>query len=285
MISNTSLISKFSNYRRFCSLTSTPTKMFDCGLLNMPLDLVFVRHGAAEGNLAYREARAGNNSRFTAKFMSTHESRWRLTPEGCLQAQIAGEWIRNNITQKFGLYLTSEYVRALETAAHLHLPGAHWARNIFLREKKFGSSIQMRKRDPFYWHPPSGESLADVALRVDHILESLSEIEIDPSAVIIVTHYNVIQIFSARIEMIPQIDFQTYMKKKENVFRNACVLHYTRKNPKSGQISPVYKWRRLASPWKDGNSVHPPWQEIPYLLMSNQDLENNIKNFEPQPPI
>ena len=104
----------------------------------MPIDLVLVRHGAAEGNLAFKESRKGNNALFTNEFMSRHESKWSLTSEGRHQAIETGKWIQENISPFFGAYLTSEYIRALETAALLNFPNAHWEKNGFLRERNFG---------------------------------------------------------------------------------------------------------------------------------------------------
>ncbi len=34
------------------------------------------------------------------------------------------------------------------------------------RKERFKDDMELRKRDYFYWHPPNGESLANVCLRV-----------------------------------------------------------------------------------------------------------------------
>ena len=262
------------------------------GIMKMPIDLVLVRHGAAEGNLAFKESRKGNNALFTSEFMSRHESKWRLTKEGRRQAIETGKWIQENISPFFGAYLTSEYIRALETAALLNFPNAHWEKNGFLRERNFGRlssltyedrekrfsrELEMRKRDAFYWMPPSGESLADVALRVDYIIGSLQHIDLRPSSAIIVTHFNVMQIFRTRIEGIMQSNFEKALIKvpEELKIKNGGVIHYTRRNPGTGEVEDQYKWRRIITPWKRPQK-EPKWYYLEERYLTNEDILNEL---------
>ena len=62
---------------------------------------------------------------YTDEFRARHSSSFRLTERGCKQAEKAGAWIRKEFPG-FDRYLVSEYLRALETAALLNLPGADW---------------------------------------------------------------------------------------------------------------------------------------------------------------
>ena len=278
-------------------MLSTPSRFasnrITLGFLNMPIDLVLVRHGASEGNMAFAQGRKGNNSLFTPRFMETHESRWRLTAEGKRQVTITGKWIRQNISYHFGRYLTSEYVRALETAALLELPHSNWERNVFLRERNFGrlaslsyddrrqrfaDEMKFRKRDSFYWTPPSGESLANLALRCDYILDSLAEFPVRPSSAILVTHFNVMQVLRTRIEMIRQKNFERDLIKvdEKHKIKNATVIHYTRRNPETKMIEPVYKWKRFATPWLGGDFAAPKWEEIKYHYLTNEEIEKDI---------
>ena len=280
------------------SATSRPSSgsRIALGILNMPIDLVLVRHGASEGNMAFAQGRKGNNSLFTPTFMETHESKWRLTQEGKHQVTITGRWIRQHIGYHFGRYLTSEYVRALETAALLRLPHSNWERNVFLRERNFGrlaslsyddrrkrfaDEMKFRKRDSFYWTPPSGESLANLALRCDYILDSLAELPARPSSAILVTHFNVIQVFRTRIEMIRQKNFERDLIQvdEKHKIKNATVIHYTRRNPETKKIEPVYKWKRFATPWLGGEFADPKWEEINYHYLTNEDIEKDIREF------
>lgn len=113
----------------------------------MPVDLVLVRHGQSEGNLAQRLCRqqqqqraegsstssdkksggpgtggasAGQTSSdkateasgvWSKEFRERHNSLYRLTDKGRMQAAVAGRWIRSNVATLFDKYFTSEYVR------------------------------------------------------------------------------------------------------------------------------------------------------------------------------
>lgn len=109
----------------------------------MPLDLVLVRHGQSEANVASRHSREGDHSLFTDEFRKKHDSQYRLTNEGVKQAKAAGKWIRENFKRPyFDRYLTSEYARAMETAALLNLPESKWYIDFFLREREWGGIWQ-----------------------------------------------------------------------------------------------------------------------------------------------
>src|SRR5215218_5309111 len=91
----------------------------------LPIDVVLVRHGESEGNEATRRAREGDPSQLES-LRGRHSSFWRLTDEGIAQARRSGAWLRDAFPNGFDRYFTSEYVRAMETAAHLEIPGSEW---------------------------------------------------------------------------------------------------------------------------------------------------------------
>jgi broad specificity phosphatase PhoE len=276
--------------RRFVSIRlPDPASM---GVLNMPMDLVLVRHATAEGNLAFRASRKGDHQFFTPSFMELHESRWRLTAAGRKEAMITGKWIQEHISSHFDRYLCSEYVRALETAALLGLPNSHWERAVFLRERNFGrlsslsyrerdrrfaDALKLRQLDAFYWTPPSGESLANVSLRVDYVLDSLAEFDEPLQSAIVVTHIHVIQVFRSRLEMIGQRDFERELinVERKHKIMNGSLIHYTRRDPVSKEVAPVYKWKRFWFPWHDRADA-PVWEDIQYKYLTNEDLLKEI---------
>ena len=113
---------------------------------------------------------------------------WRLTDKGRDQALAAGAWLAKEGLQEFDRYYVSEYLRAMETAARLDLPASQWFTEMLLRERDWGSmdlmseeervnllsdELQRLELDPFYYAPPSGESMADVAQRIDRLIEAL----------------------------------------------------------------------------------------------------------------
>lgn len=48
---------------------------------------------------------------YTPEFKRRHSSAYRLTDVGIDQAKVAGQWIRENIGDRFDRYYTSEFVR------------------------------------------------------------------------------------------------------------------------------------------------------------------------------
>ena len=104
----------------------------------MPVEMVIVRHGESIGNAAYRASCKGDCSLFTKEVLCQESSQSPLTPTGIKQSELMGEWIRNNISQTFDRYLTSDYVRAIETAKHLGFKNSNWEENTLLRERDWG---------------------------------------------------------------------------------------------------------------------------------------------------
>ena len=101
----------------------------------LPIDIIFVRHGQSEGNVANKASRKGDNSFFTPGFRERHSRAFRLTDKGIEQAKSAGLWLKKNIPMPIDRFYVSDYVRAKETAIHLELPSAQWRTEYQLRER------------------------------------------------------------------------------------------------------------------------------------------------------
>ena len=80
---------------------------------------MLVRHGESEGNLVNARSRQGDDSLFTPEHLGRHSFEWHLTDRGIEQAKAAGRFLREEGRLPFDVCLTSEYVRAMETAAYL----------------------------------------------------------------------------------------------------------------------------------------------------------------------
>eukprot|EP01112_Ceratiomyxa_fruticulosa_P021756 TRINITY_DN7777_c0_g1_i1.p1 TRINITY_DN7777_c0_g1~~TRINITY_DN7777_c0_g1_i1.p1 ORF type:complete len:412 (-),score=78.75 TRINITY_DN7777_c0_g1_i1:372-1607(-) len=256
-----------------------------------PYELVLVRHGQSEGNEAQSRSKKGDLSAYTPEFKKKHSSAYRLTDKGIAQAVRAGEWIRENIGDRFDRYYTSEYVRAMETAALLELPGATWYTEIVLRERdkgtldnisytekneRFGDELARRKRDSFFWAPPGGESIANVCVRVDHTFNTLRR-ECKNQKVIIVCHGEVMWAFRVRLERLSQIRYQQLQSSKDpkDAIHNTTVLHYTRIHPVTGEIYPYFKFMRSECPWHPEYSTG--WMEFERPTYSNEELMQSVK--------
>jgi len=256
----------------------------------MPIDLVLVRHGESEGNLAQAKSVQGDQAAWAEKeFKNRHTSLYRLTDIGREQARIGGEWLRNNIGS-FDAYYSSEYVRAMETAALLDLEGP-WVSDFFLRERdqgvlanvskkdrleKFAHEVEKRDQDVFYFAPPGGESIANACLRVNRVL---SELRTGCSGfkVIMVCHGNIIWGFRLCIEHMNQERFRELNSSTEHKLVNGTIIHYSRRHPKTGEISATLDWMRIICPWNESLSVDKgAWMPIHRPLWTNEELLKRV---------
>lgn len=263
----------------------------------MPIDLVLVRHGESEGNVANRRSRAGDHSAYTPEFRQRPSAHWRLTERGRAQARVAGAWLRTEIVpsrpptaQVFDRHYTSEYIRAMETAALLELPHATWYLDPYLRERDFGQldvmpdaerrarfadEVDRRERDGFYWAPPGGESMASVCLRVDRVLHTLHR-ECSDHRVVIICHGETMVAFRMRIERITQRRYHELVaaedtKAQIHNVQNCEVFHYSRRDPASRELASHYRWVRSVCPWDPSRSRN-VWEPIARPRFSNADL-------------
>ncbi|MCR4333693.1 MAG: histidine phosphatase family protein [Patescibacteria group bacterium] len=248
--------------------------------MTLPIDLVLVRHGQSEGNKAKRLSEAGDDSAYTDDFLIRHSAGFRLTDKGREQALQTGKFLRKdwfgNYTG-FNRYITSEYLRAMETAGHLQLPGAEWYCEPYLterdwgeldiypeneRQERFGAELQRREIEPFFWRPPNGESFLGLCRRVDRVLDTLHR-ECSDKHVLIVCHGEVMRAFQVRIERISQVRFKELMlsRKSEDRIYNCQVVHYTRANPADGALSPYAGWVKWTRP-TDTPVTTSGWQKI-----------------------
>lgn len=256
--------------------------------MNMPVDLVLVRHGESEGNVARKLSLNGDDSVFTEEFRGRHNSRLRLTNRGREQARATGIWLKSNMPRTYDRYLVSGYLRAVETAALLDLPDAVWHQEFYLRERDLGLFEIMPENDkknkhpevyrqfqldPFYWIPPNGESIAQLCLRVDRVLHTLHR-ECSDKRVLIVCHGLVIWAFRIRIERFTPTQYlkKSQSRKSADQIHNCQVIHYTRRDPGIGQLSDSLEWVRSVCPWNE-SSRDSKWQKICRPTFTNKDLQ------------
>lgn len=262
--------------------------------MTMPIDFVLVRHGESEGNIANSRSRQGDDTDFDEKFLKRHSSKFRLTDKGRKQAQIAGLWIKENIGTDFFRYYASEYIRAMETAALLNLPGAKWYVDFYLRERNWGAldlmtdhdrrlhfakDLERREIDSFYWTPPRGESMADLCRRLDRVLGTMHR-ECADKKVIIVCHGEVMWAIRVRLERMLQSRFQELDNSKHpfDHIHNCQVLHFTRRNPQTREISPYMDWLKSVCPW-DISLSRNEWEKIERHRFTNEELLAEVELY------
>jgi NAD+ kinase len=255
--------------------------------MTMPLDLVLVRHGESEGNVAFGSSRRGDPSHFTPDFLARHSSKWRLTEKGVQQARAAGHWVRQHLAPTFDRYYVAEFLRAMETAAHLGFAEARWRCEFYLRERdwgifdrmswqerreRYGEELKRREMDTFFWTPPGGESMADLCLRIDRVLDTLHRECVD-RRVILICHGEVMWAFRVRLERMPQDRYRELDSSRDPQIKihNCQVLHYTREDPQTKTIVPHLNWMRSVCPW-DLSLSDNEWRPIFRAKVTNEEL-------------
>lgn len=204
-------------------------------MTNLPVDLVLVRHGQSEGNLYGDMAEGGMRDRLHSK----HTSDFRLTDLGRLQAGRAGA-ILQQMVGSFDKMYCSEYVRAVETAAHMVLPESSFQTDFLIREQDNGT--QKGQANPLeeytkatrplarWWVRKGGlgESFADMCVRLRLFLDQLR----DTAAglrVVVVCHANVIRGFRALLEDMKATEYDDVVDWK---VPNCHIRWYTRREGK-----------------------------------------------------
>lgn len=274
--------------------------------MGMPNDLVLVRHGQSEGNVATDASKRGDDSWYTEAFMTTPGHQWLLTDTGRAQAATAGAWIAEQVTPVFDRCFVSPYVRTLQTAALLGLPGAQWRENRALRERSWGDidslpksqfearpeyrlNAVLKRNDPLYWAPPNGESIAEVAEdRVRNVLSTLHR-EADGQKVIAVAHGELMQAFQLVLARLSDREFVDMDRDKAQKIHNCEVMHYTRLDPSNETQAPRLSWLRRAHPVLEGGSWQmrtTPWTRLSSATFSNEELLErvaDVPSLRPEP--
>lgn len=254
-----------------------------------PLELVFVRHGESEGNVAVKASEDGDTSYFTEEFRSRHSSTWNLTPKGEEQAKAAGEWIKENINGGvFDEYYASTYRRAKRTAGLLGLPNAIWHLRDYIREHDWGNldvmtdeerrekyPDVMRNHDinPYYFASPGGESLADVLIRARVGIIATLYRDVPDKRAIVVSHGNMMWPIRIIMENLLPEDYLRLKKEKDpkDKINNCQIFQYTRIDPETGEINERFNWMRSVCPWKLDPELN-KWRPIVHKKYTNEEL-------------
>lgn len=256
--------------------------------MTMPLHLVLVRHGEGEGNVAQKRVKQGDDG-LMSKLDHVHTEKWRLSPRGREQAVATGKWLREQFPCVYTRYLTSWYIRAIETAGLLALPNAKWRLHSMLSERNWGQlssataeqrsagplaeNLSFRERDDFWWSPRDGESLASVLNRSHAFFDSLHREQSDGS-VIIVCHGEVMWAMRLLIERTTPQQFRKLFESEQNFdhIHHGQVLHFTRVNPQgTTEIRSRLDWMRSVCPWDTTRSSN-EWQLIKRPTFTNNQL-------------
>ncbi|KAH3758405.1 phosphoglycerate mutase family protein [Pelomyxa schiedti] len=235
---------------------------------NMPVDLVIVRHGESEGNLCKKSFLTGNGNSLYSLFASRHTSEYRLTEKGRLQSRAAGRYIKEHLGT-FDFYFSSEYIRTLESAYELELPGACWTTDFYVRS----GFRDKATRTPQEVDPTGDETLGHSCLRVDQFLQKLTR-HCSGMRVIVVCHHGISYTLRLLLERTMRPEFIAAVKNPSNPIGNGHILHYTRRDPVTHMIHRHVNWMRSIDPLTCREP--PPWESITRPTWTNEQLWERI---------
>ncbi len=261
--------------------------------MTLPIDLVLMRHGQSEVNLANERSRRGDESDFTDAYIRRHASRVRLTAHGCEQIAAARTWLLRQELATFDGYYCSDYVRAKESAARLRLSFAAWGEDFAIRERdwgmletlprlarieRFAEELERRRSHAFYWRPPGGESIADVCVRVEWFLRRVGGAHSN-GRVIAVSHGEALWAFRMLIERLPVARFLELQQSKvpQDYMRNSLIIHYTRRNPEDPtDVRSEPAWMRRVYALDPSLSPN-RWEELSAPRYTNEELLASVE--------
>ena len=205
-----------------------------------PAEIVLVRHGHSVGNLADAQAREQGAERLD---LDARDADVELSDTGRAQADAVADWLAAGADDRApSVVLTSPYRRAAETAQRAVAPGGlEPVLDERLRERDLGvfdglTGLGIKARYPeeaerrqklgkFYYQPPSGESWADVVLRVRSLLDDLRH-GYDGERVWLFTHQAVISSFRYVLEEISEEELLEI--DRDTPIPNASLTRYRR---------------------------------------------------------
>lgn len=235
-----------------------------------PQSLAIVRHGQSAGNVARDLAEAKDLPIIDIELRDIDVP---LSELGHRQAAAVGSWYAEQPkNERPEIILSSPYLRALETAAHiqkaLRAKGDR-VEIVFderLREREFGILDRLTKRGiterfpfeaelrgrlgKFYYRPPGGESWTDVILRLRSVLDSLARDYAD-RRVLIVCHSVVIlclrYLFEAMTEQ------EVLRIEREFDIANCSVTTYRFEKAEGTAGHPILTTFNFVAPLKESN--------------------------------
>ncbi|MCW2794472.1 MAG: histidine phosphatase family protein [Nocardioides sp.] len=214
-----------------------------------PVELTLVRHGESVGNRADNAAREASREQLD---LDDRDADVALSDTGREQAGALAGWIKGSgVLGPPTLVISSPYRRAAETAARTASAlGVDLVLDERLRERDLGvfdglTGVGIRARYPeeaerrtkvgkFYYQPPSGESWADVTLRVRSLLQDLRH-GYDGERLWLFTHQAVIMSFRYVLE---GLDEETLLGIDREVrIPNASLTTYRRDGDRLDLVS------------------------------------------------
>lgn len=236
----------------------------------LPLDILFIRHGESEGNIAARYDDIGIPD-LQEKISKKTGYDYRLTKTGREQARSAGVWIKKNISKKFDRYFTSDLLRARETASLLRIENAKWTLDTDIREQHL---------------PPRSEPWLDTSLFRSWGVNSFMDMLLRTCgglSVVVVCHATIIRSFMIRLEQLKYKNFHDVEHNPDLTVKNCEIVWYSRRNPSTQAMAPTLSWKSMIVPYEafPSTSTNVVWKEIVIPSFSNTDLMKSVEKSSP----
>lgn len=252
-------------------------------------DIIFVRHGESEGNVASRD-----DSIRTEEFDAESSYHYRLTKKGRRQAKETGKWILSQFPNGFDAYLCSPFARTRETAALLNLPNAEWMLEAGLEEANdhihdrfeddndisYSKELKKIMKETFKLQN-TRRFIKDMqhveAFITQYIFNNITNSE----RIIVVCHANVLKYIQYRLEYM-SIE---QLKDHRIETRNCEVFWYSRRAifGVEGQLLPPLTWYKTGY-WHELGKVNDliqDWRYIKPIIFTNQDLLSQVEKSSP----
>lgn len=250
--------------------------------MGMPNNLVLVRHGESEANVAQRLEREGNRAEIPKQFWDRHDWQHRLSLKGVEQARAAGNWLVENfgdLNENFDRRYVSPFIRTRETARYMGGLSCNWLKDDRLIERAWGTygatpledrpeifahTEKLREQSSLYTQYDNGESIGyNTIFRVRDWFDTLHR-DMNGKNVLAVTHGEFMWASRYILDnMLPE-EWDIHDKDKSQRLNNCTVLHYSRVHPQTGEIARSLSWRRMIYPDNEtGSPFNGDWQALP----------------------
>lgn len=268
----------------------------------LPSRMTILRHAHSEKNEAEKLQRQGRFEEIPAELLEKADWEARISAErGVGQAQLAGQWIAENIgpvASYFKEHYVSPKIRTRETAVYVGGADCTWKLENSLMERNRGTYVGVPfserettfphtsaalEKAPFFTQYDNGESIAYQAVfRAKWFLERASR-EAPKQPIIAVGHGEINLALRYEIEgMLPE-EWQALDKGKVGGIRNCAILDYSSIDPKRPNSAAADRphWMRIIYPDNLHESPNDgQWQEFdPEREFSGTDLMKTVEAY------
>lgn len=264
--------------------------------LEMPKDLIFVRHGESESNIVQQAERLGEIVPMHQEIAARPDWQQRLTEKGIEQAKKVRDWLDFEVggAESFDGLFVSPFLRARETASYLG--GEHWIVDDRIVERYFGGlgtwghttdlsedDIKVLAATPWYARIDNAESMQDVFWRYRSFQDSIRRNH-SGQRVLAVSHGHLIRAACYAIEWLLPEDWMKSSVTDRFKLPNGSVVHYSRVNPfNPTEVSKSMRWRRIVYPSNINKSPDQArWTELKLIRSYSADeLGDSLDDHPP----